>query len=241
MQKLNINKSKDQGCVTIGRMAPDFTALSTHGPITLSHYRGKWVILFSEPANFLATVTAAIVDAAMFNDEMQKRNAQNLCVTIDNVYSNNQLMKEIYDSFGIVVPFPLIEDRNAEIANAYGIVNPDKIYEESVRDVFIINPAGRIRAILTYPVQVGRNGYEVLRLLDALQLSEKYNVYIPNNWMPGDPVIIPTSTIFNEAMNMYLNSSSLGIYCNPWYTCYIDYNSLINNNLQGNDSLQTDV
>lgn len=227
---MSIKSDFGRECVTIGRMAPDFTALSTHGPVTLSQYRGKWVILFSEPANFIATATAAIVDASKFYDEIQKRNTQLLCVTIDNVFSNNQLMKDIYDCFGILVPFPIIEDRNADIANDYGIVSPDRIYEESVRDVFFINPAGKIRAILTYPVQVGRNGHEVLRLLDALQLTEKYNVYTPNNWMPGNPVIIPTSKTFNEGMNRYLNASSLGIYCNPWYTCYMDYNSLINNN-----------
>lgn len=99
-------------------MAPDFTALSTQGPVTLSQYRGKWVILFAEPANFIATATSAIVDASMFYDEIQKRNTQILCVTIDNVYSNNQLVKDIQDGFGILVPFPLIEDRNAEIAHA---------------------------------------------------------------------------------------------------------------------------
>ena len=76
---------------------------------------------------------------------------------------------------------------------------------------------------------MGRNSYEILRLLDALQLTENYNVYTPNNWMPGDPVVIPNSTIFSEDLNRYLNRESLGINCNPWYACYMDYNSLINN------------
>ncbi|WP_313347169.1 redoxin domain-containing protein [Sedimentibacter sp.] len=220
----------ENGHITIGRLAPDFTALSTHGPITLSDYRGKWVVLASEPGNFLATSTSSIVAASLVYNELQKRNTQQLFVTIDNVFSNNELLKQIYDDYGIIVPFPLIEDRDAEIAHAYGMINPDRIYEESVRDLFIINPEGRIRAILTYPRSVGRSSYEILRLLDALQLSEAYNVSTPTNWVPGDPVILPTRKTFYEGLNRYINSESSGIYCKPWYACYIDYNSLINNN-----------
>ncbi len=226
LNKLNDN----QGCITIGRMAPDFTALSTHGTITLSQYRGKWVVLFSEPGNFIATSTSAIVAASMFYNEFQKRNTQQLCVTIDNVFSNNQLLKDIYDSFGVVVPFPLLEDRDGKVASAYGMISPDRIYEESVRDLFIINPTGRIRAILTYPVSVGRNSYEIIRLLDALQINEAYNVYTPNNWRPGDPVILPSSKTFYEGLHRYIHSNSLGLNCNPWYSCYMDYNTLIKNN-----------
>jgi peroxiredoxin (alkyl hydroperoxide reductase subunit C) len=206
-------------------MAPDFTALSTQGPITLSQYRGKWVILQSEPGNFNATSTSAVVGASLYNNEVVKRNAQTLIVTIDNVFSNNELVKDIYDTFGILVPFPIIEDRDTTISRKYGIVNPDRVYEESVRDLFFINPKGKIRAILTYPIAIGRSGSEILRILDALQINEAYNVYTPTDWVPGDPVIIPTSTVFSEG---FLRSQKLGTNCKPWYSCYVDYNTLIN-------------
>jgi peroxiredoxin (alkyl hydroperoxide reductase subunit C) len=215
-----------RGCVTIGRMAPDFTALSTDGPLTLSQYRGKWVILISEPAVFAAIPTTSLVTLAMMYDEFEKRNAQVLCVTLDNNFANIDWLMDIYDKHGIKIPFPLLEDRDKEIANKYGIVNPDRIYEQSVRDLFMINPKGRISAIITYPVSCGRNYYEVLRVLDSLQLTEAHNVYTPSNWMPGDPVIEPTPHTFNEAIERSESGESMGLDCVSWYICYRDYDSL---------------
>jgi peroxiredoxin (alkyl hydroperoxide reductase subunit C) len=211
-------------CLTIGRMAPDFTALSTDGIVTLSQYRGKWVVIISEPGNFAATSTSSLVALSTYFEEFVKRNAQILVVTIDNNFSNIEWKMNIFNTYGIIVPFPILEDRDAQIANMYGMVNPDRIYEESVRDIFIINPQGRIKAILTYPVSCGRNTFEILRIIDSLQLTDAYNVYTPANWMPGDPVVVPTTQNFNEALLRQQGQS--GFNCPNWYTCYLDYNSL---------------
>ncbi len=205
-------------------MAPDFTALSTDGIVTLSQYRGKWVVIISEPGNFASTSTSSLIALSTYFDEFAKRNVQILVVTIDNNFSNIEWKMNIFNTYGIIVPFPILEDRDAQIANMYGMVNPDRIYEESVRDIFIINPQGRIKAILTYPVSCGRNTFEILRIIDSLQLTDAYNVYTPANWIPGDPVVLPTTQNFNEAMLRQQGQS--GFNCPNWYTCYLDYNSL---------------
>lgn len=216
----------NKGCITIGRIAPDFTTLSTSGYITLSQFRGKWVILLSEPANFAAVSSTSILELAKMNDEFVKRNVQILFLTLDNNFSNIEWMIDIYDNTGIKIPFPLLEDRDKVISDKYNIVNPDRIYEESVRDLFIINPAGYIKAVITYPISLGRNYYEVLRAIDSLQLTEKYNVYTPANWIPGDPVSIPTVQTFEEAFELRNNSNEMGLNCRTWYYCSKDYNSL---------------
>lgn len=220
----------ETGCITLGRIAPDFTALSTDGYITLSQFRGKWVILISEPGDYAATSTTSIIEFAMQYEEFRKRNAEILVVTIDNNFANIEWLTDIYENYGIIVPFPLLEDLKAEIAHKYGMVNPDRIYSESVRDLFIIGPEGKIHAILTYPVSCGRNTYEVLRIIDSLQLTEAYNVYTPSNWMPGDPVMVPTTHTFKDALIRKEGGSNLGLDCITWYNCYVDYNSLTNSN-----------
>jgi peroxiredoxin (alkyl hydroperoxide reductase subunit C) len=123
------------------------------------------------------------------------------------------------------MPFPLIADRDSEVAELYGMVNPDRIYEQSVRDVFIIDPNQRIRAILTYPATNGRNMYEILRLIDALQVSTDYGVSTPANWMPGDPVIVPVATTFDELLQRVNDPE--GMYCERWYYCFKNYDELI--------------
>ncbi|HOT22555.1 MAG TPA: redoxin domain-containing protein, partial [Sedimentibacter sp.] len=221
---MSVSGNERNSCLTIGRMAPDFTALSTDGIVTLSQYRGKWVVIISEPGNFASTSTSSLIALSTYFDEFAKRNVQILVVTIDNNFSNIEWKMNIFNTYGIIVPFPILEDRDAQIANMYGMVNPDRIYEESVRDIFIINPQGRIKAILTYPVSCGRNTFEILRIIDSLQLTDAYNVYTPANWMPGDPVVVPTTQNFNEALLRQQGQS--GFNCPNWYTCYLDYNSL---------------
>lgn len=220
----NINNFTN--CITIGRMAPDFTTLSTDGIITLSQYRGKWVVLMSEPGNFAAVPTTSLIAFAQYHDEFAKRNVQILVLTVNSNFSNIEMMINIYDNNGITIPFPILEDRNAEIARKYGSVNPDRMYEESVRDLFIINPEGRIRAILTYPVSCGRNTYEILRIIESLQITEAYNVYTPANWMPGEPVIVPTTHYFKEALERHKSVTDMDSNCTSWYVCFRDYYSL---------------
>ena len=213
-------------CLTIGRQAPDFTTLSTDGVITLSQFRGKWVLLFSEPAGFTSTSTVSLVELSRMHEEFEKRNVQILLLSLDNNYANISWLNDIHDFYGIIVPFPVLEDRDKVIAESYHIVNPDRIYEESVRDLFIINPSGGIKAIMTYPVSVGRNYYEILRIIDSLQLTETYGVYTPPNWMPGNPVMIPAVSTFREALQLKEKGHEMGLNCVTFYNCFKDYNSL---------------
>ena len=218
----NIETERTRICLTIGRIAPDFTAMTTEGPITLSQYRGKWVLFFSHPGD----CTSEFIAFAQLQPEFEKRNVQLLGISIDSNPAHIGWLYDIFQMNGIVMPFPLVADRNAQISALYGMVNPDRIYEQSVRDVFIIDPNQRIRAILTYPGTNGRNMYELLRLIDALQVSATYGVSTPANWMPGDPVIVPVANTLDEAIARGTDSESLDLNCLAWWYCFTDASEL---------------
>ncbi len=219
----------DRQCLTIGRIAPDFTAITTQGPITLSQYRGMWVVLFSHPGDFTPVCTSEFIAFAQLYPEFQKRNVELLGISIDSNPAHLDWLYNIYQFTGITIPFPLIADRDARISELYGMVNPDRIYEQSVRDVFIIDPVQRIRAILTYPATNGRNMYEILRLIDALQVTTEYGVNTPANWMPGDPVLLPVAQNYDELLERADNPVEPGVNCIQWYMCYEDYENLVQN------------
>ena len=221
-----ISDIRRRECLTIGRIAPDFTAISTQGPITLSQYRGKWVCFFSHPGDFTPVCTSEFMAFSQLNPEFEKRNVQLLGISIDSNPSHLAWLYDILQFSGITVPFPLISDRDSVIAALYGMVNPDRIYEQSVRNVFIIDPNQKIRAILTYPATNGRNMYEILRLIDALQVSTEYAVNTPANWMPGDPVIVLIPQTFEGLQQRVNDPESSGLQCKTWYMCYKNYNEL---------------
>lgn len=216
----------ETGCLTIGRIAPDFTASSTQGVITLSQYRGKWVVFFSQPGDFTPVSATELISFEQLIQEFEKRDVQLLALTVDSTLADIDWLIDIYNSTGIIISYPLLSDRNAEISRLYGMVNPDRVLEESVRDLFIIDPEGKIRAILTYPLSSGRNTYEILRLIDSLQLTHDYNLFAPANWMPGQPVIVPPPYDLNQALQR--NKDGLGLKCTDWYLCYKDYNTIGN-------------
>ena len=220
----NINENNidpiRSGCITIGRIAPDFTAQSTQGPITLSQYRGKWILLFYEPGDFYSSATTELISFERLHSEFLKRNVQLLGVTIDSNYADLEWLYNIYLKTGIKISYPLISDRNAEIARLYDIINPDNIYEVSVRDVFIINPSQHVSAIVTYPLTTGLNIYELLRLIDSLQIVAQYDVITPSNWMPGDPVLVPNPNTLDELIKRVDEQSELNLKCFSWYTCF---------------------
>lgn len=229
---INNNQNKERGaeCITIGRLAPDFIALSTHGYIRLSDYRGKWLLLVSQPMSFTAVSTTEMIGAAQFYQEFQKRNTDLIALTTDNIYANLAWIYDIYQKTGINIPFPIIADGDLVISEQYGMLNPDRLYGETVRDAFIINPFGRINAILTLPNSCGRRAEELLRIIDSLQITEKYNLYTPAGWQPGDPVVVPTPTTSDEIINRINTSESQGMQCPFWYLCYTDLPTEDNSN-----------
>ena len=225
---INNNLSHQQtglNCVTIGRLAPDFIALSTHGYIRLSDYRGKWVILASNPSAFDGVSTTEIINAAQIYPEFLERNAHMIGLTTDNIYANLSWIYDINRNTGISIPFPIIADADLEISELYGMLNPDRLYGETVRDAFIISPGGHIRAIITLPISTGRNSQEIIRILDSIQIKEEYNLNTPANWRQGDPLIVPNATTYDEIISRVNSSESLGYQCPLWYVCYTNLNN----------------
>lgn len=211
--------------ITIGRLAPDFIALSTQGYIRLSDYRGKWLILTSHPSAFGAVSTTEIISAAQDYPIYSENNIEIVALNPDNIYSNLAWINDIYQNTGITIPFPIISDPDLSISEMYGMISPDRMYGVSVRSTFIIDPSGRIRAILTLPVSTGVNWEELLIIVNSILIKEQYNLNTPAGWKPGDPVVVPNPVSYEEMVSRAENSESLGYYCPLWYLCYTNMNT----------------
>lgn len=179
------------GTVKIGQNAPDFTADTTYGPVCLDDYKGKWLVFFSHPADFTPICTTEMIAFAQANQYFEKLNTCLLGLSIDSPSSHLAWMHDIYCMTGIVLPFPIIADRNGSIARKYGMISNDISTTATVRNVFIIDDKGIVRTILVYPLNIGRFIPELLRIVQALQMADCSNISTPVNWMPGQPVIQP--------------------------------------------------
>jgi len=172
--------------------APDFQANTTQGPIQLSQWeKDKWVILFSHPADFTPVCTTEFMEFAKMYEEFKKRNVALLGNSIDSVYSHIGWVKNIEKNFGVKIPFPIIADLDQKVAKLYGMIHTPSAVTATVRCVFFIDPKRNVRAMVYYPLNVGRNFDEILRVVDALQTVDKYGVACPANWRPGQEVIVP--------------------------------------------------
>ena len=201
----------------INEPAPDFEAKSTHGVIRLSNYtsKGKWVLLFSHPADFTPVCTTEFVEFSKRNPEFEKRNVQLIGNSIDSVYSHIAWVLNIEKNFGVKVPFPVIADLDQKVARAYGMVHEAVSDTAAVRAVFFIDPKGIIRSLLYYPLSLGRNMDELLRVVDALQTADANGVSTPANWRPGDPVIVPAPTTQADAEKRAQGAAGLEV--TDWY------------------------
>lgn len=171
--------------------APDFKAISTQGDISLSQFKGKWVVLFSHPADFTPVCTTEFIEFARNYDEFEKRNVQLIGLSIDSIYSHIAWIRNIEQNFDVKIRFPVIADLDMKVAQLYGMIHPGAASTATVRCVFVIDDKGVVRAMIYYPLTNGRNINEVLRLIDALQTHETNKVATPANWCPGEKVIIP--------------------------------------------------
>lgn len=204
-------------CLKLGDKAPDFEATTTHGKITFSEYnQDHWVILFSHPADFTPVCTTEFVGFAEKQEEFDKRNIKLMGLSIDSIYSHIAWIKEIESKFELKVKFPLIADLSAEIANKYGMIHPNASSVHAVRTIFIIDPKGIIRMTIAYPLSVGRNIDEIIRIMDALQLVEDEGIATPANWNKGDNVIIPPPLTLNDA---YEREHEHHTECVDWFLC----------------------
>ncbi|MEM2281032.1 MAG: peroxiredoxin [Candidatus Bathyarchaeia archaeon] len=205
--------------LSLGEFVPDFEAVTTHGKIRLSDFKGKWVILFSHPADFTPVCTTEFVAFAQIYPELAKRNVQLIGLSIDSVYSHIAWVRTIKEKFGITIPFPVIADLDMKVANLFGMIHPKQSTTAAVRCVFVIDPEMKLRAMIYYPLNVGRNMDEILRLIDALQTADKYKVALPANWRPGDPVIVPAPTTQEEAEKRLQEAAQQGYECVDWFLC----------------------
>ncbi len=200
----------------IGEKAPDFCIMTTMGEVKLNDYEGKWLILFSHPADFTSVCTTEMIAFANAYDFFKELNAELLGLSVD---SNSSHLAWVYDMFlktGIKIPFPIIEDKNGILARKYGMISKDISNYETVRNVYIIDPNGIVRVILSYPMNIGRFIPEILRTLKALQTSEQEKLLMPANWMSGQPGIIPPPKTYQELEQRleYMKENNKGI---SWY------------------------
>lgn len=184
------------GNVKIGEFAPEFEAVTTMGNIKLSDYKGKWVVLFSHPGDFTPVCTTEFIAFSKANTYFENLNTCLIGLSIDSNASHLAWLYDIYLKTGIIVPFPVIADRSGEIARKYGMISNNISSTQTVRNVFIIDDKGVIRTILVYPMNVGRCIPEILRIIEALQMSDRENASAPANWIPCQPVIVPSPTTF---------------------------------------------
>jgi peroxiredoxin (alkyl hydroperoxide reductase subunit C) len=201
----------------INEPAPDFQAKSTHGVIRLSDYtaRGKWVLLFSHPADFTPVCTTEFVEFARNYQEFEKRNVQLIGVSIDSVYAHIAWVKNIEENFGVKVEFPVVADLDQKVAASFGLVHQAVSDTAAVRAVFFIDPKGLVRALVYYPLSLGRNIDEIIRVFDALQTAEANSVSIPANWVPGKPVIVPPPLTKHDADARLKSAGDLNVV--DWY------------------------
>ena len=208
----------------IGDKAPKFKAVTTQGTINFpGDYAGEWVILFSHPADFTPVCTSEFITFAHLENKFEKANCKLVGLSIDGLFSHIAWLRTIKEKIefngmkNVEVKFPLIEDISMEVAKKYGMVQPGESKTQAVRAVFFIDPKGMVRAIIYYPLSLGRNFDEIYRALIAMQTADKFSVATPADWNPGDDVIVPTAGSCGVAEERM--SSTDGIECKDWFFC----------------------
>jgi peroxiredoxin (alkyl hydroperoxide reductase subunit C) len=195
--------------------APDFEANTTHGPLKLSEWaKGKWVILFSHPADFTPVCTTEFVEFAKRYDDLEKKNVALIGNSIDSVYSHIAWTRNIEQNLGVKIKFPVIADLDQKVARLYGMVHTPSAVTATVRCVFFIDPKRVLRAMIYYPLNVGRNFDEIVRVVDALQTVDANGVACPANWTPGQEVIVPAPTTAQGAED---RAKSKDFQVTDWY------------------------
>ncbi|MFB2119277.1 peroxiredoxin [Parapedobacter sp. 2B3] len=175
----------------LGDTAPNFKAVTTVGEIDFYDYtEGKWVVLFSHPADYTPVCTTELGRTAQLNNEFEKRNTKVLAVSVDPIDSHHGWVKDINETQNTTVDFPIIADSDRKVAELYDMIHPNASATATVRSVFIIGPDRKIKLTLTYPASTGRNFLEILRVIDSLQLTADYSVATPADWEHGQDVIV---------------------------------------------------
>ena len=199
MQVVDDADDPRRGGLRLNDRAPGFTARSTAGDISLSSYRGRWLLFFSHPADFTAVCTSEFIAFARAEEKFRRLNCDLLGLSVDSLYAHVAWLQDIERNFGVSVGFPLIEDSSMVIAKAYGMLDSTSASSATVRATYVIDPQGVIRAIVWYPMTVGRSVDELLRLVEALQVSEREGALTPEGWQPGRPLVEPAAQTLETA------------------------------------------
>ena len=188
----------------LGDTAPDFTAVTSEGTLNFYEYLGdSWGILFSHPADFTPVCTTELGTAAKFKDEFDKRNVKMMALSVDGAASHVEWIKEINETQGTEVNFPIVADVERKVSDLYDMIHPNADDTLTVRSVFIIDPNKKIKLTLTYPASTGRNFYELLRVIDSLQLTANHKVATPANWKNGEKVVVSPAIPTEEAKGIF--------------------------------------
>jgi peroxiredoxin (alkyl hydroperoxide reductase subunit C) len=208
----------------IGDKAPAFKAVTTQGEIDFpTQYAGSWVILFSHPADFTPVCTSEFITFASLEDQFARANCKLVGLSVDGLYSHIAWLRTIKEKIeyrgmkDIEVKFPLIEDITMDVARKYGMIQPGESSTKAVRAVFVIDPKGMIRAIIYYPLSLGRNFDELYRVVLALQTADAFSVATPADWRPGDDVIVPTAGSCGVARDRMEGAEDMN--CLDWFFC----------------------
>jgi peroxiredoxin (alkyl hydroperoxide reductase subunit C) len=210
------------GIPRIGDIAPDFSANTTEGPIKFSEWQGadKWVVLFSHPADFTPVCSTELTEFAKRKKEFDELNVKLIGLSVDSIHSHLAWRENLAKILGTEINFPMIADLDTKVSQKFGMLHPGESETLTVRAVFVIDPGRKVRALIYYPLNVGRNVDEVKRLVTALQTTDKNKVACPVNWKPGDKVIVPPpKTVADvaerkgnaayEKLDFYLNKKAL--------------------------------
>jgi peroxiredoxin (alkyl hydroperoxide reductase subunit C) len=210
----------------IGDQAPEFKAVTTQGPINFpSDYKGEWVILFSHPADFTPVCTSEFMTFASMEEKFAQANCKLVGLSVDGLYSHIAWLRTIKDKIeyrgmkDVEVNFPLIEDITMNVAKKYGMIQPNEDTTKAVRAVFFVDPKGIIRAIIYYPLSLGRNFDELYRALIAMQTSDEFGVATPADWRPGDDVIISPAGSCSSAKDRMEGKDENIDECKDWFFC----------------------
>jgi peroxiredoxin (alkyl hydroperoxide reductase subunit C) len=195
--------------------APYFEANTSHGVRKLSDYKGRWLVLFSHPADFTPVCTTEFMAFARAANEFKELDCELLGLSIDSNYAHLAWVRNIKEKFGVDIPFPIIEDLSMKVANAYGMIQPGASDTSAVRATFIIDDKGILRAMVYYPMSNGRSIPEFVRLVKAMQTSDANGVATPEGWQPGDKVIVPPPGTAEDAEKRMTE----GYECTDWYFC----------------------
>jgi peroxiredoxin (alkyl hydroperoxide reductase subunit C) len=209
-------EAPQQNLPRLNEPAPDFQAPTTHGPKSLKDYKGKWLVLFSHPADFTPVCTTEFMGFAEHLEEFKKLNCELLGLSVDSTHSHIAWIRNIKEKFGKDIPFPIIADLSMDVAKAFGMIHAGASSTATVRTTFIIDDKGILRAMLYYPMSNGRSVPEVLRLVTALQTTDANGVATPADWKPGDKVIVPPPATVDGAEERVADRS---VECTDWYFC----------------------